>query len=192
MIIHGIKKYPDGCEEIITLLHRFPVLKKEQIIIYLIQTNATFNRARAESLIDELIELKGLFESKGYISLTSKILPDEDLILAFWLFLKKAKADMPSDRANYPAEIIFKDEEFICEIFICNDGLEEKLDYLSKRKSKKVKCKYIFLFPEDTINDFDDSLFPNIDFVIATIKEYKEDIPLFVFHETFKRGEMNE
>jgi hypothetical protein len=176
------KEYPDGSDILLSLLKKFPALKKEQIVIFFIQSDKTFNRERVIKLIEFLIE-DGLLSSKGdIIKLSSTKEINENIINAFWVLLHYVNSKVEFDLGSYPSEIIFKSDDVLNEVIVMDDDSSMKMDYLSKRKHRKNKCKYNFLFTSGTIDDFDDELFPDVLLTLITMTAGKE-APKLVYHE---------
>lgn len=183
MIVYEKKEYPDNFEDVVNLLQKITTLYKEQVIIYLLQINETIDREDAEQLVDKMIEDGIVEEDEDFIFLPGHYNENEALILAFWLFLSYVKKEMPFERANYPAEIIFKEDDYISEIILCNNNLETKLDYIEKRKKRKCQNRFYFLFENDIVDDFDDDYFPKEEFILVTTA-YNNNMPVFFYHDT--------
>lgn len=58
---------PDGSEKLLSLLDEFECLSKEQITMFLMQTDETFNRKRCELIINKL-KRRELLQKKVDIS----------------------------------------------------------------------------------------------------------------------------
>ena len=155
---------------------------KEQIFIYFIQTDKTFNRERVEKMLETLIDRKDIVEKDGIIRLATVKDINENVIDAFWVFLHYADEDTPFNQGSYPSEIIFKKDDEVAEIVIMDDDAPIKMDYLSKRKYRKNKSRYIFAFTSGTIDEFDDELFPTVAVTLVTMSPGK-DTPKLVYHE---------
>lgn len=182
ILMKDFKEYPDGSDIVITLLQKFPALKREQIIIYFLQTDATFNRERVNKMLDTLIEMDELGEKDDIVKLSSTKDINKNIINSFWVLLHYLDKNTPFDQGSYPSEIIFKHDKELNEIIVMDDDSRLKMDYLSKRKHRKNECRYNFLFTSGTIDDFDDELFPDINVTLITLTPGK-DIPKLVYHE---------
>ena len=66
IITNNFSSYPDGTEKVTELLDSIGLIKKDQIIIYIMETDDTYNRKRSSKLIDTLTR-KGLIECKNGI-----------------------------------------------------------------------------------------------------------------------------
>lgn len=194
MIIIKNKEYPDGTEILMNLLGIFPVLKRDQVEIYMMETDKTFNKERTKKLIGDLIEMNEIHEDKdGDLFIRIKKENRENLIKAFWVFLKFAAESSAFDIARYPAEIVFKHKDEISEIIVCDGDFLERLDFLSKRKKRKNKCHYYLLLQSNTIEDLDDDLYPDEPFTIITMSEEKNnEVPKLVYHEIIKESSEEE
>lgn len=194
MIIIKNKEYPDGTEILMNLLGIFPVLKRDQVEIYMMETDKTFNKERTKKLIGDLIEMNEIHEDKdGDLFIRIKKENRENLIKAFWVFLKFAAESFAFDIARYPAEIVFKHKDEISEIIVCDGDFLERLDFLSKRKKRKNKCHYYLLLQSNTIEDLDDDLYPDEPFTIITMSEEKNnEVPKLVYHEIIKESSEEE
>lgn len=190
MIIIKNKEYPDGTETLMNLLEIFSVLKRNQIEIYLMETDKTFNKERTKKLIDDLIEMDEIHEDEDQtLFIKTKKENRENLIKAFWVFLKFASESSAFDIARYPAEIVFKHKDEISEIIVCDGDFLDRLDFLSKRKKRKNKCHYYLLLQSNTIEDLDDDLYPDEPFTIITMSEEKNSkTPKLVYHEIIKEN----
>lgn len=182
ILMQELREYPDGSNVLLTLLQKFPALNKEQIIIYFMQTDTTFNRERVNSLIETLIEMDEIKEKDGIIKLASTKDINMNIIKAFWVLLHYLDKKTKFDQGSYPSEIIFKHGQEMNEIIIMDNDSQLKMDYLSKRKHRKNECRYNFLFVSGTIDDFDDELFSGINITLITFTEGK-GTPKLVYHE---------
>lgn len=182
ILMREFKEYPDGSDILISLLQKFPALKKEQIAIFFIQKDKTFNRERVQKIINFLVEDGTLVAKNDIIKLSSTKEINENIINAFWVLLHYVNANIEFDLGSYPSEIIFKSENELNEIIIMDDDALMKMDYLSKRKHRKNKCRYNFLFTSGTIDEFDDELFNDVAITLITMTPGK-DLPKLVYHE---------
>lgn len=183
ILMKDFKEYPDGSDIFISLLQKFPALTKEQLAIFFLQTDATFNRERVESVIQTLEEMNEIDVVKNDVvklSTTKDI--NENIINAFWVLLHYLDKKTVFDQGSYPSEIIFKSNDEMNEIIVMDNDSQLKMDYLSKRKHRKNKCRYNFLFTSGTIDDFDDELFPDINITLITMMQDGET-PRLVYHE---------
>lgn len=180
-MIFDFKDYPEGSEKIKALLNKFDSLKKEQIIIFFLQTDKTFNRERVEELLKTLSDYGDIVIKNDVVKLKNKEV-NESSIDAFWVFLHYANKNAEFDKADYPSEIVFNLDGEINEIIIMDDNALEKMDYLSKRKNRLNSCRYNFLFTSGTIDEFDDELF-DIPVTLITLTNDNKDIPKLRYHE---------
>ena len=180
--MRDLKEYPDGSDILLSLLQKFPALNKEQIIIYFIQTDKTFNRERVQKIIDFLVDDGTITEKGNIVKLSSTKETNENIINAFWVFLHYVNSNTPFDQGSYPSEIIFKNENELNEIIVMDDDSPMKMDYLSKRKHRKNRCRYNFLFTSGTIDEFDDELFSDVAVTLITMTPGKNS-PKLVYHE---------
>lgn len=185
-IIKTFKVLPDGSSRLLELLSVFNKLKKEQIIMFFLQIDPTFNRDRIENLLDEIKNLGEIEEDDNTIFLkssraNSKLYQDE--IRAFWVLLHFLNKDTKFEQGRYPANIIFQNDDTISEIIVCKGDMITKMDYVSKRIERKNKTKLYFLETKDTIESLDDELFPDEPFSIITVTSVNaKGIPSMVFH----------
>lgn len=180
--MRDFKEYPDGSDILLSLLQKFPALNKEQIIIYFIQTDKTFNRERVQKIIDFLIDDETLTANGNIIKLSSTKEVNENIINAFWVFLHYVNSNIPFDQGSYPSEIIFKNGNELNEVIVMDDDAPIKMDYLSKRKHRKNRCRYNFLFTSGAIDEFDDELFDDVSVTLITMTPGK-NAPKLVYHE---------
>ena len=183
-LMKELKEYPEGSDILLDLLDRFYALRREQIIIYFMQTDKTFNRNRVLQMLEALEEMELINEDSGLISLNKKGEVNEDTIKAFWAFLHYASSDTKFEAGRYPSEIVFTDDDSVHEIIAMNDDDSlEKMDFLSKRKPRNNACHYHFLFTSGTIDEFDDELFPDVDVTLITYLETEKEVPKLTYHE---------
>ncbi len=182
ILMKEFKEYPDGSDILISLLQKFPALNKEQITIYFIQTDKTYNRERVQQIIKFLIEDGTLTENGNIVKLSTTKEINENIINAFWVLLHYVTANVPFDQGSYPSEIIFKSNDELNEIVVMDDDAPIKMDYLSKRKHRKNKCRYNFLFTSGAIDEFDDELFSDVAVTLITMTPGKNS-PKLTYHE---------
>ena len=58
---------PEGSEKLLSLLDEFKCLNKEQVVMFLMQTDETFNRKRCEVIINKLKKAEVIIEKNNYI-----------------------------------------------------------------------------------------------------------------------------
>lgn len=195
IITNNYSSYPEGSEKIMMLLDCLCSLKKEQIAIYIMETDETYNRKRVNKLIDTL-EKKNLIKSIDEIIEYAKEDDDqfeknENIIPAFWVLLHYVKDGIDFCMAEYPFDIVFMHEGVLSKIIVCSeDDMNRKMSFVKAMKTPKVKCKYYFLLIEDTINELDDEFYPDVPFSIITISGYsKNDVPKLIFHDVLLEKE---
>ena len=186
-MISNVVKYPDGTEKLTRTLETFKTLKRRQLKIYLMQNDKRFNSERADSLIDDLLNMNILFETKGKnLALKKNEERNNATIAAFWVLLQFMNEHTEFDLARYPSEIVFKNEDdIVSEIVVCEDDFLTKLDYLSKRKKRESLAQYYILLLSNTIEEIDDDLFPDVPFTIITISAGNGDVPKLMYHEIY-------
>ena len=189
IITNNFSSYPDGTEKVTELLDSIGLIKKDQIIIYIMETDDTYNRKRSSKLIDTLTR-KGLIECKNGIiqyadKTNDKFEKNDNVIDAFWVLLHYAKKEMKFCAARYPSDIVFFNDDVLSEVVVCTEeNIKEKMGYLKAMQKPLCKCKYYFLLLEDTINELDDEYYPDVPFSIITVSGYtKEGSPKLVFHD---------
>ena len=141
---------PDGSEKLLSLLDEFECLGKEQITMFLMQTDETFNRKRCELIINKLKKAGVITEKGEYISRDNSD-PDKKLIDAFWVLLHYVDENSNVSKGRYPAEIVFEHDGVISEILVCNEDLLSKMNFLSKRYKRKNKVEYYILNNSETL-----------------------------------------
>lgn len=180
---------PEKSELIIDLLDLFQVLKREQIIIYLMQRDLTFNRERCEKMIEDLEKAGVLFITKDdCVSLDSEKKPNKNIIAAFWVLLRHLDTETEFDLGRYPAEIVFKDDK-VNEIVVCREDMEEKMDFLSKRIKRKNLSHIYFLMLSNVIEEINDDFFPDVPFDIITVEKGKGKEPRLMYHNIYSEVE---
>ena len=182
---------PEGSEKLLSLLDEFKCLNKEQVVMFLMQTDETFNRKRCEVIINKLKKAEVIIEKNNYISRDNSE-PDQKLIDAFWVLLHYVDENSNVSRGRYPAEIIFEHDGVISEILVCDDDLLSKMDFLSKRYKRKNKVEYYILNNSETIDELDDELYPEEPFSIITVSgEDENGIPKMMFHEVISSEDIH-
>lgn len=182
---------PEGSEKLLSLLDEFKCLNKEQIVMFLMQTDETFNRKRCEVIINKLKKAGVIIEKNNYISRDNSE-PDQKLIDAFWVLLHYVDENSNVSRGCYPAEIVFEHDGVISEILVCNEDLLSKMDFLSKRYKRKNKVEYYILNNSETIDELDDELYPEEPFSIITVSgEDEKGIPKMMFHEVISSEDIH-
>lgn len=182
---------PEGSEKLLSLLDEFKCLNKEQVTMFLMQTDETFNRKRCEVIINKLKKAGVIIENDNFISRDNSG-PDQKLIDAFWVLLHYVDENSNVSRGRYPAEIVFEHDGVISEILVCNEDLLSKMDFLSKRYKRKNKVEYYILNNSETIDELDDELYPEEPFSIITVSgEDEKGIPKMMFHEVISSEDIN-
>lgn len=182
---------PEGSEKLLSLLDEFKCLNKEQVVMFLMQTDETFNRKRCEVIINKLKKAGVIIEKNNYISRDNSE-PDQKLIDAFWVLLHYVDENSNVSRGRYPAEIVFEHDGVISEILVCNEDLLSKMDFLSKRYKRKNKVEYYILNNSETIDELDDELYPEEPFSIITVSgEDENGIPKMMFHEVISSEDIH-
>lgn len=182
---------PEGSEKLLSLLDEFKCLNKEQVVMFLMQTDETFNRKRCEVIINKLKKAGVIIENDNFISRDNPE-PDQKLIDAFWVLLHYVDENSNASRGRYPAEIVFEHDGVISEILVCNEDLLSKMDFLSKRYKRKNKVEYYILNNSETIDELDDELYPEDPFSIITVSgEDEKGIPKMMFHEVISSEDIN-
>lgn len=182
---------PEGSEKLLSLLDEFKCLNKEQVVMFLMQTDETFNRKRCEVIINKLKKAGVITENNNYISRDNPE-PDQKLIDAFWVLLHYVDGNSNVSRGRYPAEIVFEHDGVISEILVCNEDLLSKMDFLSKRYKRKNKVEYYILNNSETIDELDDELYPEEPFSIITVSgEDENGIPKMMFHEVISSEDIH-
>lgn len=178
-------KYPEGSDIVINTLECFGHLKKRQMILLLTQSNLTFNNERANKVIEKLVDLDEIQIENDIISLKDNEEDyNENMFNAFWVLLHYIDdTNLDFIEARYPAEILFKDDDIISEIIVCNDDFASKMEYLSKRKTPKTKSKYYILLMSQTIDEVDEDMFPDVPFALITLENIDNEVPEMVFHD---------
>ena len=182
---------PEGSEKLLSLLDEFKCLNKEQIVMFLMQTDETFNRKRCEVIINKLKKAGVIIEKNNYISRDNSE-PDQKLIDAFWVLLHYVDENSNASKGRYPAEIVFEHDGVISEILVCSEDLLSKMDFLSKRYKRKNKVEYYILNNSETIDELDDELYPEEPFSIITVSgEDEKGIPKMMFHEVISSEDVH-
>lgn len=182
---------PEGSEKLLSLLDEFKCLNKEQVVMFLMQTDETFNRKRCEVIINKLKKAGVIIEKNNYISRDNSE-PDQKLIDAFWVLLHYVDENSNVSRGRYPAEIVFEHDGVVSEILVCNEDLLSKMDFLSKRCKRKNKVEYYILNNSETIDELDDELYPEEPFSIITVSgEDENGIPKMMFHEVISSEDIH-
>lgn len=182
---------PEGSEKLLSLLDEFKCLNKEQIVMFLMQTDETFNRKRCEVIINKLKKAGVIIEKNNYISRDNSE-PDQKLINAFWVLLHYVDENSNASKGRYPAEIVFEHDGVISEILVCSEDLLSKMDFLSKRYKRKNKVEYYILNNSETIDELDDELYPEEPFSIITVSgEDENGIPKMMFHEVISSEDVH-
>lgn len=182
---------PEGSEKLLSLLDEFKCLNKEQVVMFLMQTDETFNRKRCEVIINKLKKAGVIIEKNNYISRDNSE-PDQKLIDAFWVLLHYVDENSNASKGRYPAEIVFEHDGVISEILVCSEDLLSKMDFLSKRCKRKNKVEYYILNNSETIDELDDELYPEEPFSIITVSgEDENGIPKMMFHEVISSEDIN-
>lgn len=182
---------PEGSEKLLSLLDEFECLGKEQITMFLMQTDEAFNRKRCEVIISKLKKAGVIREKDGYISRDNSD-PNQKIIDAFWVLLHYVDENSNVSKGRYPAEIIFEHNNIVSEIIVCDDDLLSKMDFLSKRYKRKNKVEYYILNNSETIDELDDELYPEEPFSIITVSgEDENGIPKMMFHEVISSEDIN-
>lgn len=182
---------PEGSEKLLSLLDEFKCLNKEQVVMFLMQTDETFNRKRCEVIINKLKKAGVIIEKNNYISRDNSE-PDQKLIDAFWVLLHYVDENSNVSRGRYPAEIVFEHDGVVSEILVCNEDLLSKMDFLSKRCKRKNKVEYYILNNSETIDELDDELYPEAPFSIITVSgENENGIPKMMFHEVISSKDIH-
>lgn len=182
---------PEGSEKLLSLLDEFKCLNKEQVIMFLMQTDETFNRKRCEVIINKLKKAGVIIENDNFISRDNSE-PDQKLIDAFWVLLHYVDENSNVSKGRYPAEIIFEHNNIVSEIIVCDDDLLSKMDFLSKRYKRKNKVEYYILNNSETIDELDDELYPEEPFSIITVSGEDENrIPKMMFHEVISSEDIH-
>ena len=182
---------PEGSEKLLSLLDEFECLSKEQITMFLMQTDETFNRKRCELIINKLKKAGVIIEKNNYISRDNSE-PDQKLIDAFWVLLHYVDENSNTSKGRYPAEIVFEHDGVISEILVCSEDLLSKMDFLSKRCKRKNKVEYYILNNSETIDELDDELYPEEPFSIITVSgEDENGIPKMMFHEVISSEDIH-
>lgn len=182
---------PEGSEKLLSLLDEFKCLNKEQVVMFLMQTDETFNRKRCELIINKLKKAGVITEKNRYISRDNSD-PDKKLIDAFWVLLRYVDENSNVSKGRYPAEIIFEHNNIVSEIIVCDDDLLSKMDFLSKRYKRKNKVEYYILNNSETIDELDDELYPEEPFSIITVSgEDENGIPKMMFHEVISSEDVH-
>ena len=182
---------PEGSEKLLSLLDEFKCLNKEQIVMFLMQTDETFNRKRCEVIINKLKKTGVIIENDNFISRDNSG-PDQKLIDAFWVLLHYVDENSNVSKGRYPAEIIFEHNNIVSEIIVCDDDLLGKMDFLSKRYKRKNKVEYYILNNSETIDELDDELYPEEPFSIITVSgEDENGIPKMMFHEVISSEDIH-
>ena len=182
---------PEGSEKLLSLLDEFKCLNKEQVVMFLMQTDETFNRKRCEVIINKLKKAGVIIEENNCISRDNSV-PDQKLIDAFWVLLHYVDENSNVSRGRYPAEIVFEHDGVISEILVCDDDLLSKMDFLSKRYKRKNKIEYYILNNSETIDELDDELYPEEPFSIITVSgEDENGIPKMMFHEVISSEDIH-
>ena len=189
IITNNFNRYPEGSEKVMELLDCLGALKKEQIVLYFMETDETYNRKRINKLLHSLLQLGLIKERDGIIEYAdeqnNQFEKDETIIDAFWVVLYYAKDGLVFCAARYPASIVFMHDGTLCEVVVCtNDDIKKKMGFVREEKNPKIECKYYFLLLDDTINELDDSLYPECAFSIITVSGYsKAGVPRLIFHD---------
>lgn len=182
---------PEGSEKLLSLLDEFKCLNKEQVVMFLMQTDETFNRKRCEVIINKLKKAGVIIENDNFISRDNSG-PDQKLIDAFWVLLHYVDESSNVSKGRYPAEIIFEHNNIVSEIIVCDDDLLSKMDFLSKRHKRKNKVEYYILNNSETIDELDDELYPEEPFSIITVSgEDENGIPKMMFHEVISSEDIH-
>ena len=182
---------PEGSEKLLSLLDEFKCLNKEQVVMFLMQTDETFNRKRCEVIINKLKKAGVIIEKNNYISRDNSE-PDQKLIDAFWVLLHYVDENSNTSKGRYPAEIVFEHDGVISEILVCSEDLLSKMDFLSKRYKRKNKVEYYILNNSETIDELDDELYPEEPFSIITVSgEDENGIPKMMFHEVISSEDIH-
>jgi hypothetical protein len=182
---------PEGSEKLLSLLDEFKCLNKEQVVMFLMQTDETFNRKRCEVIINKLKKAGVIIEKNNYISRDNSE-PDQKLIDAFWVLLHYVDENSNASKGRYPAEIVFEHDGVISEILVCSEDLLSKMDFLSKRCKRKNKVEYYILNNSETIDELDDELYPEEPFSIITVSgEDENGIPKMMFHEVISSEDIH-
>lgn len=195
IITNNYSSYPEGSEKIMMLLDSLSALKKEQIAIYIMETDETYNRKRVNKLIDTLIKknlINNIDEIIEYADCNNNTFEKNDNVFsAFWVLLHYAKDTINFCMAEYPFDIVFMHNGILSKIVVCSEtDINEKMSFIKSMKIPRINCKYYFLLTEDTINELDDELYPEVPFSIITISGYsKNGVPKLIFHDVLLEKE---